>query len=71
MGNLPAALQLIGIGWYFATCIVLGVLGGLWLDDQLGTDPGFTLGGLAVGMLAAGYGGYRMLQDVFGPRRRR
>lgn len=68
MRNLPPALQLIGIGWYFATCIVLGVLGGLWLDDQADTRPLFTLLGVGLGLLTAGYGGYRMIRDVLGPR---
>lgn len=68
MRNLPPALQLIGIGWYFATCIVLGVLGGLWLDDRADTRPLFTLLGVGLGLLTAGYGGYRMLRDFLGPR---
>ena len=68
MRNLPPALQLIGIGWYFATCIVLGVLGGLWVDDQVDIRPLFTLLGVGLGLLTAGYGGYRMLRDFLGPR---
>ena len=45
MGKFLPALQLLGIGWYFATCIVFGVVGGRWLDGQLGTDPALTLVG--------------------------
>lgn len=69
MGNLPPALGLIGIGWYVATCIVLGTLAGLWLDGATDTKPVFTLFGMALGLLAAGYGGYRMLMDVVRPRK--
>ncbi len=70
MGNLPPALGFIGIGWYVAACIVLGVLAGLWLDGQADTKPLFTLLGLALGLASAGYGGYRMLMDVLQPRDR-
>ncbi len=71
MKDLPPALGLIGIGWYVAACIVLGVLAGLWLDGQADTKPLFALLGLGLGLAAAGYGGYRMLMDVLRPRDRR
>ena len=58
-------MQLMGIGWYVATCIVLGVVGGVLLDDELGTGFALTLVGLALGLASAGWGGYRMLQDMF------
>ncbi len=58
-------MQLMGIGWYVATCIVLGVVGGVLLDDEFGTDFVLTLVGLGLGLAAAGWGGYRMLQDLF------
>ena len=64
MKNWPPAIALLGVGWYVATCIVLGVLAGLWLDDQAGISPAFTLLGLGLGLAAAGWGGYRMLLDV-------
>ncbi|MEE8370258.1 MAG: AtpZ/AtpI family protein [Dehalococcoidia bacterium] len=62
--QLRPALGLLGIGWFFATCIVLGVVGGLWLDGQLDSDPIFTLAGLLLGLAAAGWGVYRLLRDV-------
>lgn len=65
MRQWPAAMQLMGIGWYVATCIVLGVVGGVLLDDEFGTDFVLTLLGLGLGLAAAGWGGYRMLQDLF------
>ena len=65
MRQWPAAMQLMGIGWYVATCIVLGVVGGVLLDDEFGTDFVLTLVGLGFGLAAAGWGGYRMLQDLF------
>ncbi len=58
----PAA-WLLGIGWYFAACIVLGVVGGKWLDGRFGTEPVFTLIGVFIGLAAALYGGYRTLTE--------
>jgi len=63
-------MQLMGIGWYVATCIVLGVVGGVLLDDVSGTGLPFTLVGLALGLATAGWGGYRMLQDLFAAQAR-
>ena len=71
MRDLPPALALIGIGWYIATCIVIGTLAGLWLDGQTDTRPVFTLLGIFFGLASAGSGGYRMLQNVLRPRRPR
>jgi len=64
--RLPPAARLIGIGWYFAVCIVLGVVGGALLDRAADTTPLLTLVGLTIGLVAAFYGGYRMLMDVLG-----
>ncbi|MCY3888223.1 MAG: AtpZ/AtpI family protein [Chloroflexi bacterium] len=57
----------MGIGWYFATCIVLGTLGGLWLDGQVDAKPLFTLLGILLGMIVAAWGAYRMLKNVMSP----
>lgn len=65
--NLPPAFQLVGIGWYFAICIVLGTLAGLWLDGQVDSKPLFTLLGILFGMTVAAWGAYRMLKNVLTP----
>ena len=70
MKQWPPAMQLMGIGWYVATCIVLGVVGGVLLDGELGTGFALTLVGLALGLASAGWGGYRMLQDLFAAQAR-
>ena len=64
MDRLPATARLIGIGWYFAVCIVVGVVGGFLLDKAVDTVPLFTLLGLMLGLFTAFYGGYRMLREV-------
>ncbi len=56
--------RLVGIGWYFAISILLGIAAGLWLDGKADTDPLFTLIGLLVGLVAAFIGGYRMLAET-------
>ena len=55
------ALRLVGLGWYIATCILIGVVVGVWADRILGTAPLFILVGLALGLLSAFYGLYRIV----------
>ncbi len=61
MSRWAAALRFIGIGWYIGCCIVLGILGGLWLDNRFDTLPILTIVGLILGLIVAFYGLYRML----------
>ncbi|MFH1382261.1 MAG: AtpZ/AtpI family protein [Chloroflexota bacterium] len=49
------------MGWYVGFCIVLGVIGGLWLDGKLHTSPVFLITGLILGIVIAFYGVYRMI----------
>ncbi|MBI4304495.1 MAG: AtpZ/AtpI family protein [Chloroflexi bacterium] len=61
MKKWEAALRLVGMGWYVGICIVLGVAGGLWLDNKLNTKPIFVIVGLLFGVFIAFYGVYRMI----------
>lgn len=47
--------QAVGIGFGVAAALVLPIVGGLVLDNRLGRAPLFTLIGVAVGLVAAGY----------------
>lgn len=58
-------LQFTGVGWYLAGAIVLGALGGSWLDGWAGTSPLFLLLGLLLGVVLAFYGTYRMVTAFF------
>jgi F0F1-type ATP synthase assembly protein I len=58
---LPA-LSLLGVGFYIAASIILGTLGGRWLDGQLKTDTTWTIIGLVLGIIAAVFGTYRMFK---------
>lgn len=51
----------MGVGWYIGICIVLGVLGGLWLDNKFNTKPVLVIVGLLLGVVVAFYGVYRMI----------
>ena len=62
--RLTPAVQLLGLGSYIAVCIAGGTIGGYYLDGALGTGKILTLGGLALGLVTAFYGGYRMLTDT-------
>ena len=59
-----AAFQLVGVGFYIATCIVIGVAVGLFLDDWLGTNPIFLMVVLFLSLAVAFYGTYRMVRLV-------
>jgi len=64
MRALGPALSLLGIGWYFAVCIIGGIGGGLLLDGWVGTEPLFALLGLLLGLTVAFWGGYKLLVRV-------
>ena len=57
MPRWVAALRFVGVGFFIGGCIVLGVLGGLWIDDRLSTEPVFIIVGLVLGIGVAFYGG--------------
>ena len=61
MKRWTAALGLTGVGWYIGICIVLGVMGGLWLDNKFNTKPILVIVGLIFGIVVAFYGTYRMI----------
>ena len=59
------ALRLLGLGWFVALCIVIGAVGGIWLDKLSGLTPLFTLLGVLFGTVAAFYGLYKMVRPLF------
>lgn len=60
-GWVAPTAYLLGIGWYFATCVILGVVIGRWADGRAGTEPVLTLAGITLGLALAMVGGIRML----------
>ena len=69
MNRKLLALRLTGLGWYVATCIVAGVVGGVLLDKWLGLKPLFTLLGILFGTTAAFYGLFQMIKPLIDPER--
>ena len=61
MNRWGAALRLVGVGFFIGGSILLGVLGGLWLDSRLNTKPILVIVGLMLGIAVAFYGVYQML----------
>lgn len=59
-------LRLSGLGFYIATCIVGGIVLGVWLDKTFDTQVLFLLVGLLLGSIAAFYGTYRLVIPLFG-----
>ena len=69
--RLEVAVRLLGLGWYIAFSILVGVLAGVWLDGRSGLAPLFTLIGLGLGLIAAFVGSYRMAAPLLSPPTRR
>jgi F0F1-type ATP synthase assembly protein I len=73
MDGLPPTVRLLGIGWFIAACIVVGIGGGLLLDNEVGTKPLFTFVGLFLGLGIAFRGTYDMIMETMpgmvGPKR--
>ncbi len=68
MARWRAALRLVGVGWYIAICIILGLAAGRWLDSILDTNLLWIIG-LVFGIFIAFYGVYRMLLPFTGNKR--
>ncbi len=66
MPRWVAALRLVGVGFFVSGSILLGVFGGLWLDNMLNTEPIWVIVGLILGLVIAFYGVYRMLLPLLG-----
>jgi F0F1-type ATP synthase assembly protein I len=62
LGRGGAYLALFSeIGFILLVTVLLGVLGGKWADDQLGTLPVFVLVGFFLGLGVGAAGIYRLI----------
>ncbi|MFC2069628.1 AtpZ/AtpI family protein [Chloroflexota bacterium] len=64
MKSWVAALGLTGIGFFIAGSIIGGLLGGIWLDNKLNTEPVFLIVGLILGIAFAFFGVYNMIKPI-------
>ena len=55
-------LSLLGMGFYIAIAIVLGIWGGHWLDGKFNTGPLWLIIGLFLGIAVAVLGVFNMLK---------
>lgn len=55
---------MVGVGFFVAGSIILGVVGGRWLDGRLNSEPLFLIIGLLLGIVVAFYGVYTMLRPL-------
>ena len=66
-------LRLIGLSLQFGFSIVgsviLFLVGGIWLDRRLGTQPLFVLVGMVLAFIAIGYNFYELVTIGSGPRK--
>ncbi|HEY32201.1 MAG TPA: AtpZ/AtpI family protein [Dehalococcoidia bacterium] len=62
MDKRLAALGMLGVGFFVAGSIILGVVGGNWLDSKLNSEPLWLIVGLLLGIVVAFYGVYAMLR---------
>jgi len=58
--NARAAGVAAGLGCSIVVSIIFCVVGGIFLDRWLNTSPWLTLGGVALGLAAAGYQLYEL-----------
>lgn len=50
----------VGLGCSVVVSLIVMIGGGLWIDQWAGTGPVFTLIGVALGLIAAGYQLYEL-----------
>ena len=68
MGRWGEALRLTGVGFFIGSSILLGVFGGLWLDNKFNTTPILVFAGLFLGLVVALVGVYQMLLPLLSNR---
>lgn len=68
-----ARWRVIGMALQFGSTVIgallIGLVGGGWLDRRLGTSPLFLLIGLVLGFIAIGYSLYELATVGVAPRR--
>ena len=64
MSAYSLALRLVGVGWFISSCVVIGLLGGMWLDNKTDSSPLFVLSGIGLGLLVSGYSIYKTLAYI-------
>ncbi len=66
MPTWALALRLMGVGWFVAASVVIGIVAGYFMDRWLGTTVVFTIVGVVLGTTVAFYGLYQMVKPLLG-----
>ncbi|HSW57109.1 MAG TPA: AtpZ/AtpI family protein [Dehalococcoidales bacterium] len=61
MDKNKQTFRILGLSFFIGISIFGGIVGGLWLDRKLDTQPVFILLGLALGLIVAFGGFYRVV----------
>jgi len=56
------ALSSSSVGLELGVSVLLGLLGGMWLDTQAGTEPWLMLVGMVIGLIAGFRGVFRAVE---------
>lgn len=64
------AFRLIGIGFYLVASLIMPLLLGIWLDNQLNSEPILTLVMLFLGLLLGFFGVYKQVKEVIGSKKK-
>jgi len=56
------ALSASSVGLELGVAVIIALLGGMWLDSQLGTDPWLMLVGMVIGLIAGFRGVLRAVE---------
>jgi len=62
--SLRKVAPYLNIGGVMAGCLVIGVLGGHWLDKRYGTEPWFLLGGSLLGIVSGFYHFFKIVLHI-------
>jgi len=63
----PSPYRMVGIGFELAAGVLIGVLGGGWVDRKLGTAPWGLLVGTLLGAASSFYGVVRQIRPPTSP----
>jgi ATP synthase protein I len=62
--SLRKVAPYLNIGGVFVGCMLVGVLGGHWLDKKLGTEPWLILSGSLLGIVSGFYHFFKIVLNI-------
>ena len=62
-------LRFSSLGIELGLCVMIGLIGGQWLDKKFGTEPWLLLAGLLIGLAAGFRSMFRALKELNKPQK--